>query len=250
MFYMNNQNNSNELQNALNLISVRNDFYLRNYRLLIISNLLAIILICLLIGFAYYQLKSTSGSRYFPSTSSGVLLDMPPLNVNHLKLSNLLTDNKGFLLDQSNINIKDLNTEDPNNALVLYWVKQAIYAMHDYDYINYRRTLQDLRNYFAPGAHEAFLQALDISKNLETIKNNMCTVRVEIINEPVVKTSGIASGRYAWQIFVPIDIYFENIKDPPLIQKVLAKVWVVRVSTLQSPFFGLSIVLFNLEPRI
>lgn len=235
---------------ALDLINIRNSFYLRNYRLMIIANLLAIMLTIFIIGFYYYQRNSTSGARYFPSSSAGVVLDMPPLNINHLKLSNLLTDNKGFLIEQPKINIKDLNTGDPNNTLVIYWIKQVIYAMHDYDYINYRRTLQDLRNYFAPGAHGAFLVALDKSKNLETIKNNMCTVRVEIINEPIVKKSGVASGRYAWQIFVPIDIYFENITDPAIIQKVLAKLWVVRVSTLQSPFFGLSIVLLNLEPRV
>lgn len=242
--------NNQELSNALNLISIRNNLYWRNYRLMIVVNILALLLLILLISFDYYQRKSTSGSRYFFASPSGVLLDIPPLNVNHLKLSKLLTDNKGFLIDQPKINIKDLSTQDPDNALVIYWVKQAIYAMHDYDYVNYLHTLQDLRNYFAPGAHEAFLNALRQSKNLETIKNNMCTVRVDILSEPVVKKFGISSGRYVWKVLVPIDIYFENITDPPLIQKVLAKLWVVRVSTLQSPFFGLSIVLLNLEPRM
>ena len=149
---------------------------------------------------------------------------------------------------QPKINVRDLGS-DLDNGLIMYWVKQVIIAMFDYDYINYRRTLQDLRNYFAPGAHGLFIKALYESKNLETIKSGMRVVRAVIVNEPELKKTGIVSDRYAWQIFVPVDIYYENVTDEPLIQKVTAKLWVLRTSTLLCPFFGLSIVVVNLEPR-
>jgi hypothetical protein len=238
----------NKIESSLDLVNVRNNFYFHNYRLMILANIFAIILIALIAGFFYYQHRITSGSRYFPATPDGVLIDMPPLNVNHLKLQKLLTDNQGFLIDQPKININSLGA-DQDNALVIYWVKQVVLAMFDYDYINYRRTLQDLRNYFAPGAHGLFIKALYQSKNLETIKNGMRTVRASIISEPVIKKVGIVNNHYAWQIFVPIDVYYENITDEPLIQKVTAKLWIVRTSTLQCPFFGLSVILINLEPR-
>ena len=241
--------NEKESLNSLDLVNIRNSFYLENYRKMLLSIFLSFILMGLLIGFYFYQQQSTSGSRYFPTSPDGVLIEMPPLNVNHLKLSNLLTDNKGYLIDQPKININDLS-KDQDNALVIYWVKKVIEIMFDYDYINYRRTLQDLRNYFAPGAHESFLQALDASKNLETIKNDYRIVRAEIIEEPEVKQTGVTSGRYAWNLHVPLNIYYENITNEPLIQKVLAKLWVVRIPALLSPFFGLSIVVVNLEPRI
>ena len=239
---------SSKIESGLDLVNVRNNFYFRNYRLIILSNFLAIILTMLLIGFFYYQHKITSGSRYFPTTPDGVLIDTPPLNINHLRLKNLLTDNQGFLIDQPKINVRDLGS-DLDNGLIMYWVKQVIIAMFDYDYINYRRTLQDLRNYFAPGAHGLFIKALYESKNLETIKSGMRVVRAVIVNEPELKKTGIVSDRYAWQIFVPVDIYYENVTDEPLIQKVTAKLWVLRTSTLLCPFFGLSIVVVNLEPR-
>jgi hypothetical protein len=200
-------------------------------------------------GFFHYQKKITSGSRYFPTTPDGILIDMPPLNVHHLKLKNLLVDNRGFLIDYPKINIKELKHND-NNAIVKYWVKNVVLAMFDYDYINYRRTLQDLRNYFTPGAHEKFIRALEQSKNLQTIKDSKRVVRAQIVGEPEIKTEGVASGRYAWQIFIPVDIYYENVTDEPLIQKVIAKLWVLRVSTIQSPFFGLSAFVVNLEPRV
>ena len=239
----------NKIESGLDIINVRNSFYFHNYRSIIAANCLAITLLALVISFYYYQQKATSGSRYFPTTPDGILIDMPPLNVNHLKLSGLLTDNQGFLIDQPKINVNTLD-QDGNNALVLYWVKQVVLTMFDYDYINYRRTLQDLRNYFASGAHELFMKALFESKNLESIKDGMRVVRANIVSEPVLKKVGVVNNRYAWQIFVPVDILYENITDEPLIQKVTAKLWVLRVSTLQSPFFGLSIVVVNLEPRV
>lgn len=239
----------NKIESGLDLVNVRNNFYFHNYRAVILANVLAIVLLSLVVGFFYYQHKVTSGSRYFPTTPDGILIDMPPLNINHLKLKNLLTDNQGFLIDQPKININTLGP-DHDNALIIYWVKQVIITMFDYDYINYRRTLQDLRNYFAPGAHAVFLKALYASKNLETIKSGMRVVRASIISEPIIKKVGIVSDRYAWQVFVPVDIYYENITDEPLIQKMTAKLWILRTSTLQSPFFGLSIIVVNLEPRI
>ena len=237
-----------KIQSGLELINIRNNFYFQQYREMIIANILAIILLGLVVGFFKYQKHLTSGTRYFPTTADGILIEMPPLDVNHLKLSKLLTDNKGFLLDQPKINVNTLG-QDRDNALILYWVKKVILKMFDYDYINYRSTLEELRNYFVPGGHEWFMKALTESKNMESIKASKRVVRANIVGEPVLKKAGLISNRYGWQIFVPVDIYYENITDEPLIQKITAKMWVVRVSTLQSPFFGLAIVIINLEPR-
>jgi len=216
---------------------------------MIAANILVILLLGLVIGFFKYQKNVTSGSRYFPTTADGVLIDMPPLNVNHLKLSKLLTDNKGFLIDQPKINVNTLGT-DRDNALILYWTKKIVLKMFDYDYINYRRTLQDLRNYFAPGTHELFMKALNDSKNLESIKASKRVVRADIVGDAVVKKFGLIDNRYAWQIFIPVDIFYENITDEPLTEKLIAKIWVMRTNTLQSPFFGLSVIYVNLAPRV
>lgn len=235
-------------QNSLDLINIRNNFYFKSYRSIIAANILVMLLLGLIIGFFEYQKKTTSGSKYFPTTVDGILIDMPPLNVNHLKLSKLLTDNKGFLIDQPKININDLS-KDQDNALVLYWAKKVTLKMFDYDYINYRRALEELRNYFTTGGHELFMKALADSKNMETIKASQRVVRAEIVGEPTLKRIGLISNKYAWQVFVPVDIFYENVTDEPLIQKIIAKMWIIRTNTLRSPFFGLSVVVVNLEPR-
>lgn len=237
-----------ETQNSLDLVNIRNNFYLSSYRKIIAANILVILLLGFIIGFYQYQSKLTSGSRYFPTTSDGLIIEMPPLNINHLKLSQLLVDNKGFLIDQPKININNLGP-DHDNGLVVYWAKQLVLKMFDYDYINYRSALEELRNYFAPGGHSLFMRALTESKNMESIKSSKRVLRATIAGDAVVKKVGILNDRYAWQIFVPVDIAYENITDDPLNQKITAKMWVIRTSTLKCPFFGLAVVVVNLEPR-
>ena len=245
---MNTTTTTMKIESSLDLVNIRNNFYFQSYRKIIIGNFLIIVLLISVIGFFKYQQLLSSGSVYFPTTADGVIIDMPPLNINHLKLSNLLTDNKGFLIDQPKINVNTLS-KDKDNALVLYWVKKIVFKMFDYDYVNYRNSLEELRNYFVPGGHELFMKALSESKNMESIKASRRVVRANIVSEPVIKKVGLLKERYVWQVFVPVDIYYENITDEPLIQKITAKMWVMRVSTLQSPFFGLAVVIVNLETR-
>lgn len=244
----NNTDPQNSLESSLDLINIRNSFYLQNYRKIIVINILTIILLALLIGFFVYQKRLNSGSKYFPTTADGIIIDMPPLNVNHLKLNNLLINNAGFLIEQPKINVNTLN-QDRNNALILYWAKKAVLKMFDYDYINYRSALEELRNYFVPGGHKLFMKALMESKNMETIKASNRVVRATIAGEAILKKVGLINNRYVWQVFVPVDIFYENITDEPLIQNITAKLWITRTSTLQIPFFGLSIIIVNLEPR-
>lgn len=237
-----------EIQNSLDLVNIRNNFYFSSYRKIIAANILVILLWVFIVGFYEYQKNLTSGSKYFPTTSDGLIIDMPPLNINHLKLNQLLVDNKGFLIDQPKININTLGP-DQDNGLIIYWAKQLVLKMFDYDYINYRSALEELRNYFAPGGHELFMKALTDSKNMESIKSSKRVLRATLAGDAIVKRVGILNDKYAWQIFVPVDIVYENITDPILTQKIIAKMWIIRTSTLKCPFFGLSVVVVNLEPR-
>lgn len=234
---------------GINSLLIRNSFYYRSYRRIIIANILVIILLAAIITFARYHEKTIKRSKYFPTTEDGVLIELPPLDKNHLHINNFLVDNKGFLLDQPKINIDELGN-DLEHGLVLYWAKQTIIKIFDYDYLNYRRALQDMRNYFVAGGHQLYLEALNESKNLEAVIAGKRVVHANVVGEATVIKTSIINNSYAWQISIPINIFYENITDDVLLQKVIAKIWVTRTSTLQSPFFGLSIARINLDPRV
>ncbi len=232
---------------SLVLVIFRNKFYKKIYYTTITAITLAILLVVLVNQFKQYQDKHKDQIIYFPTTDDGMPINMPSTDINHLKLDSMLVDGNGYLLEQPTINLSELDLTDKDNALILYWSKKVIRLMFDYDYLNYRKGLQEIRNYFAPGGHKLYMKALKESKNLETVKAGKRIVYAKIIDNPKVVRLATISDHYAWQVRVPIKVYYENIKNDPLVQNVIADMWIMRVSTLQSPFFGLSVIRINLE---
>jgi hypothetical protein len=171
---------------------------------------------------------------------------MPPLNENHLNLANYQFQPDGTMVENQDINIKDLNVNDPENALVVYWAKQAAVAIYDYDYVNYRQALQGVRDYFTLNGHDEFLVALNFSRNLEAVKNNLQVVSAEVVGDVSV-ISGAYLDRLAWKVMVPLKVTYRNITDQPIEQNVIADLLIVRETTLHVPFYGIAIEKINLK---
>lgn len=230
---------------GLELVVIRNNFYKKNYRSASINFMLLLIGILLFISYIYFMHISTVYARYFPTNPAGKYIKMPPLNVNHLDLNLLKFAPDGTLIEYPEINLNDLSG-DPSTALIAYWAKKAVIALYDYDYINYRQALQNVRDYFTLNGHSEFLVALNFSRNLEAVRNNAQVVSARIMGEPVIQ-EGFLGETKAWQVEFPVDVIYENISDRPLVQKVIARLVIVRETTLRSPFFGLAIEKINLK---
>lgn len=233
------------LKQGLELVIARNNFYCKNYRSSVVNFLLLLMSIIVFCAYIYFMHITIVYARYFPTNPAGEYIFMPPLSENHLQLDNYNFSADGTLLEYPSINIRDLNL-DSSDPLVGYWAKQAIVALYDYDYVNYRGALQGVRDYFTLNGHAEFLVALNFSRNLEAVKNNAQIVQAKITGDPVI-SSGIYGDTFAWQVEFPVDVIYENALDKPLIQKVVASLLIVRETTLRSPFFGLAIEKINLK---
>lgn len=234
------------------LIVNRYIFYQKSYRRLLVTNLLLVITICLLAGFLHYQALSFAVPQYFPTTPDGVVINSPPNNVNHLLVEKMHFNEEGVLLECPEINIKDLdlNVEGSNeNAILLFWVTKALRNMFDLDFVNYRAVIQDMRKYFSPRGYERFLEALDSSKNLDTIKKGKRVAFTTLQGAAKVTDTGILEGHKVWNVETPIVVTYETSGQESLTQNLLAIVKIARVSTLQSPFYGLAIYQINFKVK-
>lgn len=240
-------------ETCLTLINKRYFFYQRNYRHVVVLNMsLMISIVCLFLALLYLH-KTRPAPRYFPTTPDGIQITDPPLTTNHLDPVNFTVLANGLLADTPSIPARALRAND-QNAIMIYWAERAVLSLFDFDYINFARALQDVRKYFTLRGHQNFLIALSESKNIETVKLNKSIVTAKVAGETqVVKTGIIGKGdqaRLAWKIEVPIDVQYNNGVDQLLTQKLLAKLFIVRVSTLQSLFYGLAINEVNFAPRV
>jgi hypothetical protein len=236
---------------ATELIFIRNEFYARSFdQIKSIVTLLIFITIALAI-FAVVQGRAIRlFPRYIPTTTDGRLIISPDFTINHLLLSEQKVNPTTGVIEGMPAPTK-LYSElmpDGENALVLYWARLAVDDMFDYDYIHYRMAIEHARKYFTATGHDNFIQALIDSRNLETVKARSCVV-VPQINGPV-KLIGTNTyrDRFAWDLEVSVTLTYESVSDPaPLVQNLLAQLSIVRITTLESPFYGLAIYKLNFE---
>lgn len=201
----------------LEKIHRRNAFYARSYRDLII---LTLCLLLVFLGFAIwsvYLFNLKPQAIYFATTPEGKLIDDPPLNQPSM----------------------------PNQA-VMSWAEKVAILVYDFDYLNYRQSLQDLRQYFTQNGHADYLKALAFSTNLEAVKKNKQVVSGEVNGKSTVVKEGVQNGTYYWVLNLPLLISYENSQGKIYRQNVKATMTVVRASTLEYPQ-GLSVHQIILE---
>lgn len=239
---------------AAELVLLRNEFYARCYKQIKQIVLILILICALLIGFYIHQRKIlTPMPRYFPTTPDGRLIYNPPVDINHLILSEQTVDpNTGIIvgMPQPTKLYSELQPYG-QDALVLYWAFTAVNEMFDYDYVHYRSVIQEASKYFTSQGHQNFIDALISSKNLETVKARSAVVIPKVIGEIELVGTTMADGHYAWNVKIPIQLTYESVMDKaPIVQRLAANMSIGRVSTLISPFYGLSIYRLNFEEVI
>jgi intracellular multiplication protein IcmL len=206
-----------DMSKLLEKIHHRNAFYASSYRLLLSLNVcLSCILLALVIWSGYlYRLKPQA--IYFPATPEGKLIQDPPVN-------------QPYWSDEE----------------VLTWAEKVAILVYDFDYVNYRQALQNLRTYFTQTGHAEYLKALTFSTNIEAIKANKQIVSAEVNGTPLIKSKGVNSGFFYWQAMIPLLITYENSSGKIFQQRVHATMVIVRGSTLEFPQ-GLSVHQMILE---
>lgn len=238
------------VKTAGEFVVVRNKFYETRYKQAKLLVTLLLISTILLIGLAVYQAETLRPMpRYFPTTPDGRLIKIPPNNINSLVLSQQKLTSNGMIegMPPPVRSFRELQP-DGEQALVLYWAKLAAEFMFDYDYVHFRKVIQDSARYFTPKGHKRFIEALVSSKNLETVKARSAIV-VPTVTGPVrLLGTRMVKGHYVWDLRLPIQLKYESVEyAEPLVQNLVATMSVARVSTLLSPFYGLSIFRLNFQ---
>lgn len=203
---------------ALEVVRLRNNFYRDNYRRLVGILLIMILVNLALIGGIVYLLTHRPSPQYFATNADGRITPLFPLS-------------------------QPVTTP----AELLQWSNQAIIDTYTYNFVNYRKELQDAAQYFTPEGWNQFQAGLKASRNLETVLAKKFVVTATATGAPTITDQGILNGRYAWRIRMPILVTYENSTER-LQQPVTANILVVRVSNLDTPK-GIAIAQFYASER-
>lgn len=160
----------NTQQDPIAAIFERNSFYRRQYFLALGAFALSILVIIMLIWVYVYLRKNPTQPIYFATDSVGRLIEVIPV-------------------------------ERPNmtNDEVSAWAVEAIQSALSYDYVNYRRQLQQAEKYFTTYGWNNYMKALKANNNLLALNQRKMVVTARVIEQPKLIAQGILGGAYAWK---------------------------------------------------
>ena len=190
---------------VLTAISERNNFYRDSYRKVLLSLILSIFSIILLVSAIIYIAVNPPKPRYFATYSNGSLAPMIPL-------------------DQPNMSVSSL----------LQWVTSSVVSVNTFDFVNYRDQLQKASEFFTAEGWQAYLTALQSSRNLDAVIQKKLTVTAVATGAPVIVRQWLENGVMTWQIQLPVLITYQSASNyVPQNNIIILKVQ--RISTLLSP---------------
>ena len=191
-------------EDPIQVVQLRNDFYRDNYRKVVGALLLSAFIILLLGGAIVYIITHPPAPQYFATSVDGRITPLIPLA-------------------QPNL----------SNAAILQWANEAAISSYTYNFVNYRKALQDASQYFTPEGWQAFLSALKSSNNLDAVTAKKLIVTAVATGAPVIQEQGVLLGRYTWRVQMPMLVSYQSANQVSQ-QNVMVNMLITRISTLSS----------------
>lgn len=192
-------------EDALTVVSLRNEFYRDSYRKVMVILLISVFLNMALGTLLYYMISHPPAPKYFATSINGRITPI-------------------YALDEP-------NQSDPS---VSQWAIQAAIASFTYNFVDYRKNLQAASEFFTAEGWLNFMQALGSSNNLAAVKAKKLIASAVATGAPVIMQKGLLNGRYSWRIQMPILVTYQS---PSVFTQnsYTVTMLIQRVSTLNSP---------------
>jgi intracellular multiplication protein IcmL len=201
------------VDDAIELVRLRNDFYRDNYRRLVIALVMLLAIIILLLGIIAYQITNRPEPKYFATTVDGRIMQLFPLSDPVLSPSKLLQ-----------------------------WAHQAAVNAYTYNFVNYRDSMQQLQNQFTMQGWKYYEDALRISRTLEMVIAKKLIVSAVATGTPVILDQAVIDGRYSWKVQIPLLVTYQSPNEQTQ-QPMTVIMNISRVPTVDMPE-GIAIVGF------
>jgi intracellular multiplication protein IcmL len=192
-------------EDTLQTVRLRNNFYRDSYRR-VLTALLIMVIVNIILGIAVLTMvRDKPTPTYFATTNDGKIIRIYPLSAPVV-----------------------------TTAELLQWATVAATTANTYNFVNYRKELQDASEYFTAQGWREYQDALRSSRNLETVVNRKLTVSAVATGAPVVLDQGVVGGRYKWKVQLPILVTYES-ANTKISQASEVTMLITRVSTLGTP---------------
>lgn len=191
---------------SLGAVVIRNEFYRDGYRsILKLAVFQSMIILALIFAMFFVIYVNQPENRYFATTEDGRLVPLTALNEPNL-----------------------------SNPALMSWVAQYATEVMTFGFNDYRRRLQEASRNFTRRGWESFTQALQRSRIIEMVESNQQVVTAAPSGAPILKSEGLVSGRYQWEVQLPMILSYQA-GSKSRSDNVLVTLIIVRVPRLENP---------------
>jgi intracellular multiplication protein IcmL len=201
------------VDDAVELIRLRNNFYRDNYRRLVATLMVLLMIVAILVGAVFYQIVNRPEPKYFATTVDGRIMPLFPLSDAMLSPGELLQ-----------------------------WAHRASVAAYTYNFVNYRDAMQQLQNQFTADGWRFYEDALRTARTLEMVIAKKLVVSAVATGTPVIVDQAVVAGRYAWKVQIPLLVTYQSPNEQTQ-QSMVVTMIISRVPTVDMPK-GIAIVSF------
>ncbi len=162
---------------ALVMISLRNEFYRKKYHFVLAVFFLSLIVVGVLIGMLMYLIKHPPQPYYFAADKAGRFIQEIPVT-------------------QPNMSTQE----------VAAWAVDAVESTYTYDYVNYRQQLQNAQKYFTEFGWRSYMKGLEDSLNLVALSKRQLMIIAKVVSPPKLIIEGPLgkSAIYAYKFDVQV----------------------------------------------
>jgi intracellular multiplication protein IcmL len=174
--------NNEHKESALGLVLLRNAFYRDGYQRAVLAVVMALIVNLLLAGCIVYKLVKPVAPSYFPATADGRIIAKEPISL-------------------------PLHT----NSYIEQWAADSLMLAFRLDFIHWRSQLAEAKKNFTPQGWKWFVDSLEASNNLNTLRGSDMVSSIRVTSSPKVVRSMVIDGTYMWMVKMNVMLTYKNL---------------------------------------
>lgn len=103
-----------------------------------------------------------------------------------------------------------VNLPNMSDSEISVWVSDAVSSALSFDFVQYKKEIQDSQQYFTPIGFQNFQKMLKTSNLLDEIINQHLIMKATALKAPSLVSSGNEGGVFVWRFNIPMLIELNN----------------------------------------
>jgi intracellular multiplication protein IcmL len=133
------------------------------------------------------------------------------------------------------IEMRALTEPQVSSQALLNWTSETVTKTLSLDFLYWKKKLMEVRGSYDPDGFRTLVNSLEDGGHLEKIRLERLSLSAVPSDAPVIVSQGIKNGRMTWKVELPLIISYQSSAGIAATQRLLAEVWVERVTSSANP---------------